>query len=71
MICALLDVSPRDRRLCVLPGWHERERERADPYEELFSRQVAPPHPHPTDPREWQLTRRGRRRPAHAPMSRL
>ena len=19
--CALLDVSPRDRRLCVLPGW--------------------------------------------------
>ena len=20
-VCALLDVSPRDRRLCVLPGW--------------------------------------------------
>ena len=20
-VCALRDVSPRDRRLCVLPGW--------------------------------------------------
>ena len=25
-ICALLGVSPRDRRLCVLPGWQMRAR---------------------------------------------
>ena len=40
--CALHDVSPRDRWLCVLPGWQmKRERKRRIGYAKLRGREKA------------------------------